>query len=77
MNVLFDREKYEKGIEVIMEKQEKSNEITDKLTQEDMAEGRIVKRAIQDSLATGKVGALTVDPQYLDFNALESEDLIV
>lgn len=77
MNVLFDREKYEKGIEVIMEKQEKSNEITDKLTQEDMAEGRIVKRAIQDSLATGKVGALTVDPQYLDFNALESEDIIV
>lgn len=77
MNVLFDREKYEKGIEVIMEKQEKSNEITDKLTQEDMAEGRIVKRAIQDSLATGKVGALTVDPQYLDFNALESEEIIV
>lgn len=71
MNVLFDRDTYEKGIEMIMEKQEKSNAIADKLTQEDMVEGKIVKRAIQDSLATGKVGALTVDPHYLDFNALE------
>lgn len=74
MNVLFDRDSYEKGVEKIMEKQEKEvNEVADKLTQEDMLEGKIVKRAIQDSLATGKVGALTVDPHYLDFTALESE----
>lgn len=73
MNVLFDRDTYEKGVEMIMEKQEKTNAVVDKITQEDMIEGKIVKRAIQDSLATGKVGALTVDPHYLDFNALESE----
>ena len=70
MNLLFDRDTYEKGVEKMMEKQENmTNEVAEKFTQE----GMIVKRAIQDSLATGKVGALTVDPYYLDFNALESE----
>lgn len=74
MNVLFDREEYEKGVEKIMAESEgKANEIADKLTQEEMIEGKIVKRAILDSVATGKVGALTVDPNYLDFAAIESE----
>lgn len=31
----------------------------------------VIKAALIDQLATGKVGSLTVDPQYLDFEALE------
>lgn len=73
MNVLFDRDTYEKGYGDMMDKQAKDVAVADKLTQEDMVEGKIVKRAIRDSLATGKVGALTVDPNYLDFNAVEGE----
>lgn len=76
MNVLFDRDAYEKGMEkkmMMAEGQEETNGVADMLTQEEMMEGKIVKRAIQESLATGKVGALNVDPNYLDFNALESE----
>lgn len=71
MNVLFDKDSHEKAFEEMMQRQEKSNEVTDKLSEGDMAEGTIVKRAIFDSVATGKVGALNVDPYYLDFNALE------
>lgn len=37
----------------------------------------VIKAALIDQLATGKVGSLTVDPQYLDFEALECKcDLI-
>lgn len=72
MNVLFDKDTHEKGLEEIMQRQEKSNAVADKLTQEEMSEGKIVKRAILDSVATGKVGSLIVDPNYLDFAALES-----
>lgn len=30
-----------------------------------------IKAALLDQIATGKVGSLTVDPQFLDFEALE------
>lgn len=73
MNVLFNRDTYEKGVEKMIAEGQESNAVADKLTQEEMMGGKIVKRAIQESLATGKVGALNVDPHYLDFNALESK----
>lgn len=30
-----------------------------------------IRSALKDQIATGRVGSLTVDPQYLDFEALE------
>ncbi|XP_023033743.1 uncharacterized protein LOC6638494 isoform X6 [Drosophila willistoni] len=32
---------------------------------------QVIKAALMDQIATGKVGSLTVDPQYLDFEALQ------
>lgn len=32
-----------------------------------------IKAALLDQINTGKVGSLTVDPQFLDFKALECE----
>lgn len=31
----------------------------------------VICSALKDQIATGRVGSLTVDPQYLDFEALE------
>jgi hypothetical protein len=63
MNVMFDKAAYEKGRSLKPE-ETTLNDVNDN-------EGKVVKRAIQDSIAAGKVGALTVDPNYLDFRPLE------
>jgi len=34
-----------------------------------------IRSALKDQIATGRVGSLTVDPQYLDFEALECKNL--
>lgn len=69
MNLLFDKAVYEKGRSL------KTNISENNLTGADddieMREGKIVKRALLDSIATGKVGSLQVDPQYLDFEAID------
>jgi len=31
----------------------------------------VIRSALKDQVATGRVGSLTVDPQFLDFEALE------
>uniref|UniRef100_A0A1B0CTC1 Putative drebrin n=1 Tax=Lutzomyia longipalpis TaxID=7200 RepID=A0A1B0CTC1_LUTLO len=67
MNVLFNKAAYEKGRTLIPEI--KNNDLTE--SEDEMREGKIVKRAISDSLATGKIGSLSVDPNYLDFEPIE------
>lgn len=68
MNAVFDKADYEKGRSLRPEAKE--NEVDTTAT-----EGDVVKRAIQDSLVAGKVGSLNVDPNYLDFYALECKAL--
>lgn len=68
MNVVFDKDAYEKehGIQSTADASESS-----KTTQADAPAGEPVRKALRDSLVSGKVGALSVDPNYLDFEALE------
>lgn len=58
MNVLFDKEKYVKGRSLESEHPDS------------IEEGDMVKRVIRDSIAQGRVGSLTVDPQFLDFEPI-------
>lgn len=65
MNVLFDKAMYEKG---------RSLDTSDnKLDEKD--EGKAIEKAIKESLASGKVGSLSVDPNFLDFEPLGSKKI--
>lgn len=67
MNVLFDKAAYEKGRSL---KSDVENDIVSEDTSEQQ-DGKVVKKILKDSLVSGKVGSLSVDPNYLDFEALE------
>lgn len=69
MSAFFDKADYEKGRSL---KTDIDNEISVKDTNSPM-NGDIIEKAIKDTIANGKVGALNVDPNYLDFVALECE----
>lgn len=64
MNVLFDKATYEKG---------RSLDTTSSKLVDESDEGKAIEKAIKDSLATGKVGSLSVDPNFLDFEPLGSK----
>lgn len=64
MNVLFDKAMYEKGRSL----DTSNNKIVD-----EKDEGQSIEKVIRDSLATGKVGSLSVDPNYLEFEPLASK----
>lgn len=68
MNVLLDKAVYEKSrpTEVTGKKADPETE-----DQADSHAGDDIKKALLDSLVSGKVGSLSVDPNYLDFEALE------
>lgn len=75
MNVLLDKNVYEKTRMLV--KPEQANEIVNadqELT--GMHAGVEVKKALLDSLVNGKVGSLSVDPNYLDFESLECKNWI-
>lgn len=63
MNVVFDKEKFVKGRSLEAEHPDS------------IEEGDMVKRVIRDSIAAGRVGSLTVDPQYLDFEPISGKKL--
>jgi hypothetical protein len=65
MNVLFDKASYEKGRSL---ESGSANKLVD-----EKDEGKVIEKAIKDSLATGKVGSLSVDPNFLDFEPLGGE----
>jgi hypothetical protein len=65
MNVLFDKAMYEKGRSL---DNTKSNKLVD-----EKDEGKAIEQAIKESLASGKVGSLSVDPNFLDFEPLGSK----
>ena|SRR5690349_14779372 len=64
MNVLFDKATYEKGRSL----DTNNNKVVD-----EKDEGKAIEKAIKESLATGKVGSLSVDPNFLDFEPLGSK----
>lgn len=74
MNVLFDKAAYEKGRSLNNEFEGNNSVTAEGLNEQEG--GAIVERAIKDSLVSGKVGSLTVDPNYLDFRALECNNKI-
>lgn len=65
LQAMFDKDDYEKGQALA------TNNIPEDMNKSEMKDGDIIKTALLDRIATGKVGSLTVDPQYLDFQALE------
>lgn len=66
MNVLFDKDAYEKGRTV---KNEQNNELREADSSVD--DGKVVEDTIRNSIQSAKLGALTVDPGYLHFRTLE------
>jgi hypothetical protein len=66
MNVLFDKAMYEKGRSL-------DNTRSNKVVDDEKDEGKAIEQAIKESLAGGKVGSLSVDPNFLDFEPLGSE----
>lgn len=69
MNVVFDKDVYEKahGSQSSVD----ANDATKAIENADVNAGEPVLKALKDVLVTGKVGALSVDPNYLNFEALE------
>lgn len=65
MNVLFDKAMYEKGRSL--------DTSGNKAADAEKDEGKAIEKAIKESLASGKVGSLSVDPNFLDFEPLGSE----
>lgn len=72
MNVVFDKDAYEK-----VHGSQTTGEASGSQTgQTDSPAGEPVRKALLDSLVSGKVGALSVDPNYLNFEALECKNRI-
>lgn len=70
MNVLFDKDAYEKGRTV---KNEQNNELRE--ADPSVEDGKVVEDTIRNSIQSAKLGALTVDPGYLHFRTLERKYL--
>lgn len=66
MNVLFDKARYEEG---------RSLDTDNKKSVDEKDEGKVIEKAIKESLASGKVGSLSVDPNFLDFEPLGSKNV--
>lgn len=66
MNVLFDKATFEKSKAI------KSAD-TNELKEGDAAEedGKVIKDTIYNSIQSAKLGALTVDPEFLHFRTLD------
>lgn len=64
MNVLFDKAMYEKG---------RSLDANNNKPVSEKDEGEVIEKVIKESLASGKVGSLSVDPNFLDFEPLGSK----
>jgi hypothetical protein len=79
MNVFFDKEMYTqaRSLETTSDGGAGSSNSNNEVESENekVEEGKSIEKAIKESLANGKVGALSVDPNYLEFEPLASEYL--
>lgn len=73
MNVFFDKEMYTQARSIETTSDDGSNNNKVEVENEKAEEGKSIEKAIKESLANGKVGALSVDPNYLEFEPLASE----
>lgn len=76
MNILFDKAAFEKARTV---KTEQTNDVQQNTTGTD-GDGtgeKVVKDTIRNSIQSAKLGALSVDPEFLEFRALERESHII
>jgi hypothetical protein len=71
MNVLFDKEMYENSLD--MARAASSNNQEDESVNDKEEDGKSIEMAIKESLASGKVGSLSVDPNFLEFEPLASK----
>lgn len=74
MNVLFDKAAFEKARTV---KTEQSNDLQPNAAEGDESGGKVVRDTIHNSIQSAKLGALSVDPEFLEFRALECEPRIL
>lgn len=73
MNVLFDKAAFEKNQNI---KSGDSNELKEGEQTEE--EGKVIKDTIFNSIQfNSKLGALTVDPSYLHFRALDRKFIML
>lgn len=72
MNVLFDKAVYTESHASVETAEGAESSSSSKVESAD-EEGKSIEIAIKESLASGKVGALSVDPNYLEFEPLASE----
>lgn len=70
MNVLFDKATFEKSQTV---KVDVRNDIPSDTADDDKSGGRVIRDTILNSIQSAKLGALSVDPEFLEFRALECE----
>ena len=75
MNVLFDKAVYTEAHASVetAEGAENGSKVESANEKKGDEEGKCIEIAIKESLASGKVGALSVDPNYLEFEPLASE----
>jgi hypothetical protein len=71
MNVLFDKEMYENSLD--MARAASSSNQEDESVNDKEEDGKSIEMAIKESLASGKVGSLSVDPNFLEFEPLASK----
>lgn len=70
MNVLFDKAAFDKSRTV---KTEESNDIQQSAATGVDSGEKIVKDTILNSIQSAKLGALSVDPEFLEFRTLDCE----
>lgn len=73
MNVLFDKATFDKAHAV---KTEQNNDIQSNTADTDENGGKVVRDTIRNSIQSAKLGALSVDPEFLEFRTLECEFIL-
>lgn len=73
MNVLFDKAVYTEAHASVETAEGADSNKVESANEKGDEEGKSIEIAIKESLASGKVGALSVDPNYLEFEPLASE----
>lgn len=68
MNVKFDKEQFEKNQKVKLDQDNSVSEADDKVYAE-----KLIENTIRNSIQSSKLGALSVDPTYLQFRTIERE----
>lgn len=72
MNVKFDKEEFEKNLKNV--KLEQDNTLAD--TDDKAYAEKLIENTIRNSIQSSKLGALSVDPTYLQFRTLDRKIIL-